>query len=54
MEFLHMPKELHGLSDRVLSRGFPMRKSSHTGAGKMTMQWRKRGRDGAQSTEDVT
>ena len=26
MEFLHMSKELNGLSDRVLSHWFPMRK----------------------------
>ena len=29
-----MPKELNDLSDHVLSHWFPMRKSSHAGAGK--------------------
>ena len=34
MEFLHMPNELSGLSDRVLSHWFPTRKSSHESMGK--------------------
>ena len=34
MKFLQLPKELNGLSDRVLSLWFPTRKSSHTGADK--------------------
>ena len=34
MEFFHMPKELNGLSDHVLSHWYPTRKSSHTSAGK--------------------
>ena len=29
MEFLHMPKELNGLSDHVLSHWFPKEKNSH-------------------------
>jgi hypothetical protein len=36
MEFLHMPKELNGLSDRVLSHWFPTKKNSHAGADKKT------------------
>jgi hypothetical protein len=36
---LHMPKELNGFSDRVLSHWFPTRKSSHVGAGRKIMQW---------------
>jgi len=32
MEFLHMPKELNGLSDQVSSHWYPTRKSSHAGA----------------------
>ena len=53
MEFLHMPKELNGLSDHVLSHWFPMEKSSHTGVGRKTEQWRRCGRGGAQPNEDV-
>ena len=47
MEFLHMPKELNGLSDRVLSHWFSMWKSSHASVGRKTGQWRRRGRDEA-------
>ena len=32
MKFLHMSKELNGLSGQVLSQWFPMEKSSHAGA----------------------
>jgi hypothetical protein len=39
MEFLHMPKELNGLSDWVLSHWYPTRRSSHVGAGRKTGQW---------------
>ena len=53
MEFLHVPKELNVLSDRVLSHRFPTGKSSHTCVGKKTGQWRRRGRGGAQLNEDV-
>ena len=53
MEFLSMPKELDGLSDQVLSHWFPTRKSSHTGAGRKTEQWKSRGRGKAQPNEDV-
>ena len=31
MKFFHMPKELNGWSDRVLSHQFPTKKSSHAG-----------------------
>ena len=34
MEFLHVPKELNGLSDHVLTHWFPTGKSFHTGAGR--------------------
>ena len=47
MEFLHMPKELNGLSDWVLSHKFPTRKSSHADANRKTKQaWE--GRDPAE------
>jgi hypothetical protein len=39
--------------DGVLSHWFPMRKSSHVGVGRKTMQWRRHGRNMAQLNEDV-
>ena len=39
MEFLHMPKKLNGLSDRVLSYWFQTRKSSDTSAGRKIDRW---------------
>ena len=51
MEFLHMPKELTGLNDRVLSHWFPTRKSSHAEVDMKTGQWKKHERGQAQPNE---
>ena len=46
MKFFHMPKELNGLSDQVLSHWFSTGKSSLTSASRKTRQWKRRGRGG--------
>jgi hypothetical protein len=53
MESLHMPKELDGLSDWVLSHWLPAGKSSHADADKKTKQWKRHGRDMTHPNEDV-
>ena len=52
MKFLHMSKEINGLSDRVLSHWFPMGKSSKAGAGKKIGQGRRH-EGGGQLNDDV-
>ena len=51
MEFLPMPKELNGLSDRVSSHRFPTGKSSHASVGKKIGQWRRSGRGTARPNQ---
>ena len=46
MKFFHVPKELNGLSDQVLSHWFSTGKSSLTSASRKTRQWKRRGRGG--------
>ena len=67
IKFLWHVKELHQLIgnnesdanfnscnfDRVLLHWFPMRRSTHAGAGRKTEQWKRCGRDGPQPNEDV-
>ena len=50
-EFLHTPKELNDLRDRILSYWFPTGKSSHTCVGRKIGQWRRREKGGTQPNE---
>ena len=50
MGYIHTPKVLNGLSDRVLSHWFPTGKSSHAYVDRKTG---RRGRGGAQPNENM-